>query len=88
MADYGADPCDQCGSRRFHVEEGYRVCANGHRQEVSLKCVVLKAYTNITIQGGPQIADDEEEYATLGKRTIKKKEKSTVKISRGQRLSI
>ena len=42
-----------------------------------------KACTNFDFQGGPQAADDEEEYALFGKRTIRKKEKSRAKISRG-----
>lgn len=31
----GQDACEQCGSRRFFLQDGLTFCQNGHQQEVS-----------------------------------------------------
>jgi hypothetical protein len=87
----GVDACDLCGSTHFSVIDGIRYCENGHEQAVSI--YQARPPTKLTgppppttdsyVQGGQQIADDAEEYGTQGKRTIKKKDRSGVKIFKG-----
>ncbi len=36
----GNEPCEQCGSRRFFLQDGLTYCQNGHQQEVATQVEV------------------------------------------------